>query len=140
MADETFTTQGTKIARSNMASPEVFTDIPKCTSITPIGQTRNLIDVTSLDSTAREYKKAIKDGQEINLEIQYNPQNAQHNGLRSDMSSESSRRYRVTLTDDPATVIEFSALCTNWSITDVEVDGVYKLEVTLKPTGDLTFS
>lgn len=136
----TYVASGATIGRGDGASPEVFTTIPQVTSITPVGQDRTLIDVTNLSSTAREYKKAIKDGQEIQLELQYDPDNAVHSGLRTDMTAEVSRNYRVTLTDSPAQTITFAALCTNWSLTNIVIDGVLTLQVTLKPTGDLTFA
>ena len=135
----TYTTQGTIIARGNAASPESFVTIPQVTSITPVGQNRGLIDVTNLSSTAREYKKAIKDGQEIQLEIQYDPDDASHAGLKTDMTAETSRNYKITLTDSPAQTISFAALCTNWSLA-MGIDDIYRLSVTLKPTGDLSFA
>ncbi len=136
----TYVADGTTIGRGDAASPEVFSTIAQVTSITPVGQTRGLIDVTNLSSTAREYKKAIKDGQEINLSIQYDPDDSGHAGLRTDMDAETARNFEVTLTDSPAQTITFAALVTNWSITNIVIDGVYTLEVTLKPTGDLTFA
>lgn len=136
----TYTTQGTIFARGDGASPEVFTTIGQITSMTPVGQTRGLIDVTNLASTAREYKKQIKDGQEMNLVIQYDPDDTGHSGLRTDNDAEVARNYRITLTDSPAQTITFAALVINWSITNIAVDGVYTLEVTLKPTADLTFA
>lgn len=135
-----YVADGTTIARGDGASPEVFTVIGQISSITPIGQTRSLIDVTNLASSAREYKKAIKDGQEINLTIQYDPDDTGHSGLRTDLNAEVARNYRITLTNSPATTITFAALCTNWSVTNVSIDQVLTLECTLKPTGDLTFA
>lgn len=136
----TYVADGTTIGRSNEDSPLTYTTINQVTSITPVGQNRSLIDVTNLSSTAREYKKAIKDGQEINLTIQYDPDDTGHSNLRTDMNSETARSYRVTFTDSPAQTVTFDALVTNWSITNVAIDQVLTLEVTLKPTGDLTFA
>jgi hypothetical protein len=135
-----YVADGTKIARGDGASPEVFTDVPQVTSITPVGQERSLIDVTNLDSAAREYMKAIKDGQEINIEAQYDPDNAVHSGLRTDLNAETSRNFRVTFTDSPAQTVSFAGMVTNWSIVDISIDNVLTLNVTIKPTGDLTFA
>lgn len=138
---ETYTTQGTEIARLDDNSPASYININHCTQITPVGQTRGLIDVTSLDSSAREYKTAIKDGQEINLTIQYDPNDTQHNALRDDLNDGRARGFRITLEDEsPSTTITFDALVTNWSIPNIGIDQIYTLEVTLKPTGDLVFA
>lgn len=136
----TYVADGTVFARSNNDSPETFTAIGQITSIGSFGSDRSLIDVTNLDSTAREYKKAIKDGQEIQLEIQYDPDDTGHSNLRTDLDAEVSRNYRITLTDSPAQTITFAALVTNWTVTNISIDNVYLLNVTLKPTGDLTYA
>lgn len=135
-----YVADGTTFARSNADSPETFTAIAQVTSIGTVGSDRGLIDVTNLSSSAREYKKAIKDGQEIQLVIQYDPDDTGHAALRTDNDAETSRNYRVTFTDSPAQTVTFAALVTNWQVTNIEIDQVLTLNVTLKPTGDLTFA
>jgi len=136
----TYTTQGMTVGRGDAGSPETYTTIPQITNIGSVGQSRSLIDVTNLSSTAREYKKAIKDGAEIQLEMQYDPNDASHTGLKADNDSESARNFRITFTDSPATKFDFAALVTNWAVTNLGIDQVAMLNVTLKPTGDITIS
>ena len=136
----TYTADGTVFARSNADSPETFTAIAQVTQIGTVGQNRGLIDVSNLTSTAREYKKALKDGQEINLVIQYDPDDTGHAALRTDMTAETSRNYRVTFTDSPSQTVTFAALVTNWTIDNIVIDNVLTLNVTLKPSGDLVFA
>jgi len=135
-----FNAQGTTIARGDGASPEVYTIIPQLTSINPIGQSRGLIDVTNLSSPAREYMKALEDGDEISVTAQYDPGDTVHAALRGDMAAELPRNFRITLTDSPPTTVTFSAHVTQWQIGDVAVDSVYSLNMTLKPTGALVFA
>jgi len=135
-----YVADGTVIARGDDASPQVFATIPQVTRVGTVGQSRGLIDTTDLSSSAREYKKAIKDGQEIAMSIHYDPDDTVHAGLRADNDAETARNFRVTLTDSPAQTISFAALVTNWTVTNIEIDNVLTLEVTLKPTGDLTFA
>ena len=136
----TYVADGTTFARGDSASPEVFTAIAQLTSIGAIGSDRSLIDVTNLSSTAREYKKAIKDGQEIELVGQYDPDDTGHTGLRADVAAEVARNYKVTLVDSPAQTITFAGLAMNFTITDVGIDQVLGFRCTIKPTGDLTFA
>lgn len=135
----TYETQGTVLARGDGASPEVFTDIPQLTSIDPVGFQRSLIDVTDLLSEAREYKLALKDGQEINCEAWYDPDDTTQAGLRDDLNDGITRNFTLTLTDSPPQVITFQALVMNWSL-GAQIDNVYPLRFTLKPTGDMIFT
>ncbi len=136
----TYVADGTTIGRKTVDSPLTYTTIAQVTSIGSVGSNRGLIDVTNLSSSAREYKKAIKDGQELNLVIQYDMNNTQHEALRSDVDSESAVSFRITLPDSPATKITFDAQVLNWTLSNVEIDNVILLNVTLKPTGALVFT
>jgi hypothetical protein len=136
----TYNSQGVTIGRGDAASPEVFTTIAQVTSISGSGQSRGLIDVTNLASAAREYKKALQDGQEINLVIQYDPDDTTHSGLRTDFGAETSRNFKITLTDSPAQTISFAGMVTNWTLQEISVDTTLMLNVTIKPTGDLTYA
>lgn len=135
-----YVADGATIGRGDGASPEVFTTIAQVRTIGTVGLNRGLIDVTNLSSAAREYKKAIVDGQEISLSIQYDPDDTGHAGLRTDCSAEVSRNYRITLTDSPAQTITFAAMAMNWTLSGIEIDNVIMLSCTLKPSGALTFA
>jgi len=139
MAD-TYETQGTILMRGGIeGESEDFVEVPGVTAINSVGFQRALIDVTTLRSTQREYRLAIKDGQEIGLELWFDPENAQHQGLRDDNRTGARRLFKILLTDSPSEEVEFAALVMNWSY-NTAIDTVYNLAITLKPTGDLTFS
>lgn len=139
MAD-TYETQGTVILRGGTAGTSIdFVAIPNVTAINTVGLQRALIDVTTLSSTQREYRLAIKDGQEIGLEMFYDPENSEHNGLRDDNRLGTRRLFKIELTDSPVDTVTFEALVMNWSF-NTAIDNVYNLTVTLKPTGALTMS
>lgn len=135
-----YNTQGTKFYRSAGGSPETFSQVTQLVAVGPVGQDRALIDITNLDSSAREYAKAIKDGKEITLKFQYDPANTGQSNLRTDKDAATSQRYRVSLPSSPAQTITFAAQCTGWEIDNVPIDGILGLTVMLKPTGDLTFA
>lgn len=136
----TYETQGTILMRGGTETESVdYVEVPGVTAINTVGFQRALIDVTTLRSTQREYRLAIKDGQEIGLELWFDPEDAQHQGLRSDNRDGTRRMFKILLTDSPAETVEFAALVMNWSY-NTAIDTVYNLTVTLKPTGDLVFS
>lgn len=135
----TIDTQGIALKRGDAASPEVFTIIGQITGIRDAGKSRALIDITNLDSTSREWKLAIKDGKEINFTAQYDPADAPQTGLSTDLDNGTIRNFSLTLTDSPATVWTFAALVIEWA-TNYEIDNVGELNVTIKPTGDITIT
>ena len=132
-------TVGTIFAVGPGVSPDDYTAF--CVnSIDPVGFTRTLVDVTTLCSEAHEYRLALKDGQEINVEAFYDPDDSVQEMLRTALNNGTTLAFKITLSDDsPATDITFNALVTAWSI-GAAVDGVYPLRITLKPTGPLTWS
>ena len=132
-------TVGTIFAVGEGVSPEDYT--PFCVnSIDPVGYSRTLIDVTTLCSTAHEYRLALKDGLEISVEAFYDPADAIQEMLRTTLDAGTTKAFKITLSDDsPATEITFTALVMAWNI-GAAVDGVYPLRITLKPTGPLTWS
>jgi len=136
----TYVADGALFSRGNGDSPLTYTAIAQVTSIGSVGSSRGLIDVTNLSSTSREYKMAIKDGQELQLEIQYDPDDTGHSGLRTDSLNAVTQDFRVTMTDSPAQTISFQGLVTNWTLGNITIDNVVTLSVTIKPTGDLTYA
>jgi hypothetical protein len=139
MAD-TYETQGTILMRGGVeGDSEDFVEVGGVTAINSVGFQRALIDVTTLRSTQREYRLAIKDGQEIGVELWFDPEDTQHQGLRDDNRTGARRLFKIILTDSPAEEVEFAALVMNWSY-NTAIDSVYNLAITLKPTGDLVFS
>jgi len=136
----TYETQGTVIYRGGTSGDsQDYAVIGGVTAINTVGLQRALIDVTTLASTQREYRLAIKDGQEIGLEMFYDPEDAQHNGLRDDNRLGTRRLFKIELTDSPVDTVMFEGLVMNWSY-NTAIDAVYNLTITIKPTGELTFS
>lgn len=140
MAD-VFETINTRLLRGDGAASEVFTDVPGIRAMGTVGASRSLIDVTHLQSTAREYKLALKDGQEMTFEALYDPSDTQQTGLKTDLNNGTRRNFQIHLNDDqsPNTIVSFTGLVTAWNF-EVQLDNVYVLNFTLKPTGDLAWS
>ena len=67
MATVAFLGSQTLLKIGNAASPEVFTTIGEVTSIGAIGQRNDLVEVTHMLSTAKEYIGGLPDGQEVEV-------------------------------------------------------------------------
>jgi len=77
---------GSSLRLGDGASPEVFTKIAEVLRVGAIGQTAAEIDVTNLDSTAKEYIAALPDGETVSITMNFvggTQQNALRDGVRT---------------------------------------------------------
>jgi hypothetical protein len=77
---------GSSLRLGDGASPEIFTKIAEVLRVGAIGQTAAEIDVTNLDSTAKEYIAALPDGETVSITMNFvggTQQNALRDGVRT---------------------------------------------------------
>jgi hypothetical protein len=136
-------TQTTKLERGDGAGTEVFTAIPGLTSINPIGMARSLIDITNLDSTLREYRLAIPDGQEIACEAWYDETDITQKALLTDLQTGRLANFKMKFPlrqgNTTPGIFAFTGLVMGWNVT-TEIDSAQRLSFTVKPTGNLVFT
>ena len=136
----TIDTQGAVLQRQNTAlSPVAFVAVGQLVNIGEVGVERALIDVTNLASTLREYKGAIPDGSEIDFDLQYDPDDVEQTGLKTDLDNNTVRLFKVLLSDSPPTDFSFSGLVISWKINN-PIDNVVPLAVRIKITTSLTIT
>jgi len=131
---------GVTISRGDGAGPEVFTPFPEVTSLSGLGKTNPLVEVTSFDSAAREYIAGLADGTEVTLEANYLPADAQQQGLIADVDGGLNRNFEILITDGvtPLTyAVTFT--CLSWVI-NPSYDDKNTITFTLKISGDITVS
>ncbi len=134
---------GTQFQRGNGATPtEVFTTIANVTGIKGPGRKRETIDVTAHDSPEQymEFIGGLKDGGEVQLDINYDPGNATHD-LDDDFDDVDPRNYRVVIlpdTDDEHTWA-LKAIMTELS-DEFPYDDKMTRSMTLKITGKPTLT
>lgn len=138
MSSNAIDAQGIVIARgSGTGSPETFATIPEVKTFNGPGGSASVIDVTSLQSTAKEKRMGLQDEGQLTFTINYVPGDTVHAGLRADRANMTQRNFKITFTDDPATVWTFAAYVTGFAISG-SVDGVVEASVTLEITGSIT--
>lgn len=134
MSDAVFG-KGTLIQRGDGGSPEVFTTIPEVRSIEGPGGPADVLDVTT-HSTAgffREKLSGLIDAGALAFQINYVPNNAQHNGttgLLADWKNRTARNYKLIFPNVGATTFLFRGQITNFSI-GAPVDNVLVCDVTI---------
>lgn len=131
------TSQGVQLRRGDGATPtEGFTLIAEIQNINGPNESTKQIDVTNLDSEAREYINGLIDGGEVSFDGNFVGSNAQQQGLRDDMVDGVLRNFELALADDDTnpTTISFSAIVTAFGIKSA-VDTQVTFSATLKLSG-----
>lgn len=137
-------TGGLTFARLNTSSsPNAYQSIEEVKSLSGLGKTNPLIDVTSFDSAAREYIAGLADGSEITVEcVRVHTASNLQDTVIADVDAGSTRTFRLTITNESTSpnltkTYTFSAVCLSWSITP-SFDDAQMISFTMKISGDIT--
>lgn len=104
-------------------------------SVTPASVSVATIDSTDMDSTWRTFIGGLKDGGECGFEIAYDPSDASHTALETDIDGASKT---VSIAWSDATTCTFSAIITSFS-PSAAIDDKLTASVGMKITGAVTF-
>lgn len=132
-------TQGTLIQRGDGAATETFDTIAEITNFDGPGGSASEIDVTSLDSTAREFLMGLKDEGQFTFGCNLVPGDTAQSGLRDDRDNRTLRNFKIVLTDASNTTLTFSAYVMTFSISGA-VDDKIGASVTLRISGAVTWA
>lgn len=130
---------GTTFARGDGASPEAFTTVGDVVSLGGPQIQKDEIEITALDSTAKEFLGALDDPGELSLELNWNPQDTQHVALRQDAEGTAQRNYRIVFNDVSSTQIDLTGEVMEFSL-NTEPNDAVKASIRIKVSGALTWS
>ena len=131
--------QGMTLAIGDGASPEAFTTISGVSNLAGPTGGRELIDVTAINSTGKEYLVGLVDYGDITSTLFYEPANTQHALLWTAFiaAGQTTTNFRITFTDSPATTYTFAALVQGFPH-DFAADAAVSVNLTLKISGAIT--
>jgi len=130
--------QGIELQIGDGGDPsEIFSLVPQVITIDGPDGSASEIDVTTLDSSAREFAMGLKDSGAISFEAIYDPDNPTHQQLRTDWNARTLRNFQLVFTNNPATTWSFSAYVQTFA-TAASVDDVVRLNAALRISGDVT--
>jgi len=137
MASSAVTSVGASFKRGDGASSEVFTAIAEVNSIGGPDMSRDIIDVTSLDSTGgyKEFLAGHRDPGEITLEMNFTY--AGYNAMLTDFEADTPVNYQIVLPDTPVTTFDMACLVTSMGMATTVGDRI-TASVTLKVTSEIT--
>lgn len=131
--------QGVTLARGDGADPEVFTPVAEIISISGPSGSASVIDTSHLGSTFVEKLMGLPDEGQITFECNFVGGDTAQEGLRTDRTSRTLRNFKITLTDDPATTLSFSAYVLSLPL-NIAVNDKITQSVTLEVSGQVVFA
>jgi len=129
MPSNAFTGTGVTFERNSVALAEI-------NSISGFNKSRDIIDVTTLDSTGgyREKIGGFRDGGQMILNMNYT--RAGYDLLNTDFEASSSQTFTLKLVDAGATQYDFSGWVTNIAL-DVPLDDKVTMSCTIDIDGQI---
>lgn len=146
-------TQGTEFFILDAAnSGAEVQKIAQITGFSGVGGQAGEIDVTDMDSTAREYLAGLKDNGTISLNVNWDPANASHVTLDSIVGG-AEKRFVIGCSDgttDPSytstftiptdrTTLDFQGSVLSFQ-KDAETDNIWRGTVTIRVSGAITIT
>lgn len=118
-------------------SPATFTTIAEVLRCGPIGSTAPEVDVTNLDSTAKEYIAGLPDGNTVEFEFNWT-KTAQQTDLRDSVGS--TRTFRMVWADSPSTQATFQMAVLQFDINETTPENQITARASGRITGDITWA
>jgi hypothetical protein len=141
MTTKAKSTRGIKLQRGDGAGSETFTTIAEVTNIKGPTEKAPQLDATSFDSVAMEYIAGLPDNGELTFDCNFIGNDAQQQGLRTDLRAGTARHFKLVLNDDAVTptTISFTAIVTGAPEISGSVNAVVKGSCSLRITGQATW-
>jgi len=122
------------------ASPQVYTTIAEVLRVGPIGATNPEVDVTNLDSTAKEYIAGLADGNTVEFDMNWISGNTQQASLRTSQASGSTVNLRMVWQTSPLTRAQFDLVLLTFEIGETTPEQQITATVSGRITGSIVWS
>ena len=110
--------------------PSVFTEVSEITNFSGLDGTAAEIDVTHMQSTAKEFRMGLQDYGTWQMDVNYLTGDAGQTAMRAAKASRVLTNFRATLSDD--TVVTFSGYVGSAPISggvDAKIDGSFTIRI-----------
>lgn len=124
-------------------SPNAYETIEEAASISNIGQVNPLVDVTSHDSTSREYIAGLPDGSEITIESnRVHTASSIQDKIITDVENKATQTFRLTMIDTSVSpnltkTYTFSGVVLGYQVAP-SFDDKHMVTYTIKISGNIT--
>ena len=131
---------GATLQLGSGASPQVYTTIAEVLRCGPIGSTNPEVDVTNLDSTAKEYIAGLADGNSLEFDVNWISSNTQQTSLRTQQASGSTVNMRMVWQTSPNTTAVFDLVLLSFEIGETSAESQIMASISGRITGSITWS
>ena len=128
-------TTGLAYTSGGTATPVTYTNVANVKDFSGFDGSASELEVTNLDSVAKEFKLGLTDPGAFSINIDYDSVNAGHVALRAKQVSGLLSNFKLTLPN--ATVITFTGFVKKFSLAG-GVDAVAKTSVDIRISGAIT--
>ena len=139
MTTTAYLTSGLALKVGDGASPEVFTTIYEVRSIGEIGQENDLIEVTHMQSSAKEFIYGLADGVEFPVSVNYKPTDTTHVALLAAQAARTTKNFKMVEPSGGGSLTwSFSALVKGWHLPAPSPNQERLMTFNLKISGSIT--
>lgn len=139
MTTTAYLTQGLALKVGNGASPEVFTTIYEVRTIGDFGQENDLIEVTHMQSLAKEFIYGMAEGVEFPLTVNYKPTDTTHVALLAAQAAKTTLNFKmVEPSGGGGLTWSFSSLVKGWRLPAPGPNNERLMNFNMKISGAIT--
>ena len=131
---------GATLQLGSGASPQVYTTIAEVLRCGPIGSTNPEVDVTNLDSTAKEYIAGLADGNSLEFDVNWISGNTQQTSLRTSQAAGSTVNIKMVWPTSPNTTAVFDLVLLSFEISETSAESQVMASISGRITGSIAWS
>ena len=132
--------KGATLQLGSGASPQAYTTIAEVLRCGPIGSSNPEVDVTNLDSTAKEYIAGLADGNTVEFDMNWLRGNTQQASLRTSQAAGSTVNLRMVWQTSPLTRAQFNLVLLTFEMGETTPDAQVTATVSGRISGSITWS
>ena len=122
------------------ASPQSYTTIAEVLRVGPIGSTNPEVDVTNLDSTAKEYIAGLADGNTVAFDVNWLVANTEQSSLRASAAAGSTVHLQMLWETSPNTTAEFAFVLLTFEMGETTADGQITASISGRISGSIQWT
>ncbi len=122
------------------ASPQVYTTIAEVLRCGPIGSTNPEVDVTNLDSTAKEFIAGLAEGNNVDFDVNFIANNTEQLSLRTSQAAGSTVNLRMVWQTSPLQNAQFDLVLLGFEIGETTPEGQVSASISGRISGSILWS
>lgn len=131
---------GAELGLGDGASPQVYTTIAEVLRCGAIGSTNNEVDVTNLDSTAKEFIAGLADGNTVDFDVNWLVGNTEQASLRTSQIAGATIHLQMLWQTSPNTTAEFAFVLLGFEIGETTPEAQVMASISGRISGAIQWS